>query len=131
MAEHSNAELIRTGYAAFATGDMAVLDTLFSNDVVWTVAGRSPLAGTYTGKADVFGKFFAGLGERSGGTLLIDIENVVADDDHVVVLSHHTAANAGRTLDARNVDVYTVRDGRVIEARSTGFDVYEYDAFYA
>jgi ketosteroid isomerase-like protein len=131
MAEHPNTALIRKGYAAFAAGDMETLDALFSDGVVWTVAGRSPLAGTYTGKADVFGKFMAGLGERSGGTLSISIETVVADDEHVVVLAKHTAAHAGRTLDARNIDVYTVRDGRVTEARSTGFDVYENDAFYA
>jgi len=131
MAEHANAELIRQGYAAFGTGDMATLDALFTNDVVWVVAGRSPLAGTYTGKADVFGKFFAGLGERSGGSLSIEIETVVADDDHVVVLTRHTAAHAGRTLDARNIDYYLLRDGQVAEARSTGFNVYENDAFYA
>jgi ketosteroid isomerase-like protein len=131
MAEHPNAALIRRGFAAFATGDMETLDALFSDGVVWTVAGRSPLAGTYTGKADVFGKFMAGLGERTGGTLSIEIETVLADDDHVAVFSNHTASHAGRTLDARNVDIYTVRDGRVTEARSTGFDLYEVDAFYA
>jgi ketosteroid isomerase-like protein len=131
MAEHANAELIRRGYAAFGSGDVAVLDSLFTNDVVWEVAGRSPLAGTYTGKADVFGKFFAGLGERSGGSLSIEIETVVADDDHVVVLSHHTGAHGGRTLDVRNIDYYVLRDGQVSEARSTGFDVYGTDAFYA
>jgi uncharacterized protein len=43
MAEHPNATLIRKGYAAFATGDMATLDALFANDVVWTVAGQGPM----------------------------------------------------------------------------------------
>lgn len=131
MAEHPNATLIRKGYAAFATGDMATLDALFANDVVWTVAGQGPLAGTYTGKADVFGKFFAGLGERTGGSLSIEIETVVADDDHVVVLSHHTASHGGRTLDAHEIDVYTIRGGQVAETRSTSFDPYATDAFYA
>jgi len=131
MAEHPNAALIQRGYAAFAAGDMATLDALFSDRIVWTVAGRSPLGGTYTGKADVFGKFMAGLGERSGGTLSIEIETVVADDDHVVVIARHTSSHAGRSLDVRNIDVYTVRDGQVTEARSTSFDPYENDAFYA
>ena len=131
MAEHPNATMIRKGYAAFATGDMATLDTLFAEDVVWTVAGQSPLAGTFTGKTDVFGKFFAGLGERSGGSLSIEIETVVADDQHVVVLSHHTASHGGRTLDAHEIDVYAIRGGRVVEARSTSFDPYVTDAFYA
>jgi ketosteroid isomerase-like protein len=131
VVEHPNAALIRQGYAAFATGDMAALDALFSDDVVWTITGRNPLAGTYTGKADVFEKFMAGLGKRTGGSLSIEIETMVADDDHVVVFSHHAASHAGRTLDVRNVEVYTLRDGRVAEARITSFDPYEVDAFYA
>ena len=131
MAEHRNTELIRRGYAAFAAGDMAALDALFSDDVVWTVAGRNPLAGDYTGKTEFFTSFVAGLAERSGGTLSIEIDTVLADDEHVVVLSHHTAAHAGRTLDARGVESYTMREGRVVEARTTSFDPYEVDAFYA
>ncbi len=131
MTEHPNATLIRNGYAAFATGDMATLDALFADDLVWLVAGNSPLAGTYTGKADVFGKFFAGLAERSGGSLSITVETVVADDEHVAVLCHHTGAHAGRTLDAHDIDVFTIRDGRVTEVRSTSFDPYATDAFYA
>jgi hypothetical protein len=59
------------------------------------VAGLSPLAGTFTDKTDVFGKFFAALGERSGGSLSIEIETVVVNDQTVVVLSHHTAAHGG------------------------------------
>jgi ketosteroid isomerase-like protein len=39
--------------------------TLLAEDVVWTVAGQSLLARTFTGKADVFGKFFAGLGDAA------------------------------------------------------------------
>lgn len=68
------------------------------------MAGQSPLAGTFTGKPDAFGKFFAGLAERSGGSLSIEIETVVAHA-HIVVLSHHTASHGGRTLDAHEIDV--------------------------
>ena len=56
------ATLIRKGYAGFATGDMT---TLLAADVVWTVASQSPLARTCTGKAYVFWKFFAGLGNAA------------------------------------------------------------------
>jgi hypothetical protein len=53
----------------------------------WPV--QSQLARTFTGKADVFGKFFAGLGDCSGASLSIEIETVVANDQTVVVRSHH------------------------------------------
>jgi hypothetical protein len=61
------------------------------------VAGLSPLAGTFTDKTDVFGKFLRSSRERSGGSLSIEIETVVVNDQTVVVLSHHTAAHGGRT----------------------------------
>lgn len=50
MSEHPNVALLRSGYAAFATGDMATLDALFADDVVWHVAGRNRLAGAYKGR---------------------------------------------------------------------------------
>ena len=131
MTEHPNATLLRKGYAAFGAGDMATLDSMFADDVVWRVAGKNPLAGTYTGKAEVLGKLFAGIGERSGGTLKVEIETVVADDHHAVVLTHHTAAHGGRTLDVDDIDYYVIRDGRIVEARSTNYDNYAVDAFYA
>jgi ketosteroid isomerase-like protein len=71
MSEHPNATLLRAGYDAFATGDMAALDALFADDVVWHVAGRSPLSGEHKGKGEVFGTFFAGLAERSGGSFSV------------------------------------------------------------
>ena len=70
--------------------------TLFAEDVVWTVASQSLLARTFTGKAGVFGKFFAGLGECSGGSLSIEIETVVANDQTVV--DHTEAANVCRKV---------------------------------
>jgi ketosteroid isomerase-like protein len=130
VAEHPNAALIRKGYAAFAEGDMATAAAPFADDVVWTVAGRSAVSGTYTGKAEVLGTFLAGLGERSGGSLAIEIETVVADDDHAVVLTHQTASHGGRTLDAHNIDVYTIRDGRIVEVRSTSFNPEAGETFY-
>ena len=60
-------------------------------------SGQSPLARTFTGRAYVFGKFFAGLGECSGGSLSIEIGTVVANDQTIVVLPHHDASHGGRT----------------------------------
>jgi ketosteroid isomerase-like protein len=131
MSEHPNAALLRKGYAAFGSGDMATVDALFADDVVWHVAGRSPIAGEHKGKEQVFGTFFAALGERSGGTFTIELDYIVADDAHAVAMVRHSASHGGRTLATRDVDVYTIRDGRIVEAWSTGFDPYENDAFWA
>jgi ketosteroid isomerase-like protein len=48
----------------------------------------------------------------------------------VVVVSQHRGSRGDRELASRNIDAYTVRDGRVVEVWSTGFNVYEADAFW-
>ena len=60
---HPNEDLVRRGYAAFSTGDIATLTELFADDLVWHVGGRSPITGDYKGKEAVLG-FFAQLAER-------------------------------------------------------------------
>ena len=37
MGGDKNVELVRAGYAAFSTGDMATLNDLFAEDAVWHV----------------------------------------------------------------------------------------------
>jgi uncharacterized protein len=41
MSEHSNVARIKDGYAAFAKGDLAALNDLFADDVLWHVEGRN------------------------------------------------------------------------------------------
>lgn len=130
MTEHPNAELLRRGYQAFASGDMAALDALFADDVVWHVSGRSSMAGDYKGKEQVFGQF-GQLMERTGGTFKLDTHDIVAGDGHGVALSAATASREGRSLNVRNVDIFHVKDGRVTEMWSTSLDPYETDEFWA
>jgi ketosteroid isomerase-like protein len=69
---HPNEDLVRRGFAAFGTGDIAALRELLADDTVWHVGGRSPLTGDYKGKDEVLG-FFAQLAERAGGTFRVDV----------------------------------------------------------
>lgn len=45
MMGHPNEELVRSGYDAFAKGDIDTLRVLFDPEVVWHQPGRSVLAG--------------------------------------------------------------------------------------
>jgi uncharacterized protein len=85
MAEHPNAALIRAGYGAFAAGDMAKVGELFSPDIVWHAPGSNPLSGDRVGAEAVFANF-GKLLELTAGTFGQEIHDVVANDDHVVVL---------------------------------------------
>jgi ketosteroid isomerase-like protein len=127
--EHANARLVRDGYAAFARGDLATNDTMFDDEIVWHTPGRNPLARDYSGKAQVFGGFFAGLAEVSGGTFSTTIETLIADDEHVAAIVRLAGRAGDVELSTRGVDIYRIRDGRVAEVWTTSFDQYQVDAF--
>jgi ketosteroid isomerase-like protein len=67
-ATKANAALIRSGYEAFARGDVAGALAVFADDILWHVPGRGPLSGDDRGHAQVlefFGHFMR-LSAHSG-----------------------------------------------------------------
>jgi ketosteroid isomerase-like protein len=130
MADHPNAELVRRGYAAFSRGDMDTINEIFADDIVWHIPGRSPLAGDYKGKNEVFG-FFGQLAERSGGTFSLDVHDILGNDEHVVAMTHEQAERGGRSLDVHGVHVWHVRDGKAVEFWGLADDVYAEDDFWS
>lgn len=127
---HPNEDLIRRGYEAFGTGDMATLNELFSDDLVWHVPGHNPLSGDFHGKDEVFSSFQK-VGELSGGTLKLDVHAILADDEHAVALTHSTGQRDGKTLDDNTVQVFHLKDGTVTEQWLYPGDVEATDAFWS
>ena len=83
---HPNADLVREGVAAFQRGDLDALQRqYFAEDIRYHVPGRSPVAGDYEGVAQVLG-FFGQLFELSGGTLRVELHDVMATDEHAAAL---------------------------------------------
>ena len=126
MAEHPNVARIRAGYAAFATGDFAVLTDLFAADVVWHVDGRSQLAGEYRGPDEVFA-FFGRLMEVTEGSFRLDVHAILADDEHAVALTVGTASRGGNTNTDKAAHVFHMRDGKVTEYWNATTDQYAFD----
>ena len=111
---HPNEDLVRRGYKAFGTGDIATLRELFADDLVWHVGGRSPITGDYKGKDEVLG-FFAQLAERTRGTFRLDVHDVLANDEHAVALVKATAEREQKTLNDNGAQVFHVQGGKVTE----------------
>jgi ketosteroid isomerase-like protein len=126
---HPNEDLIRKGYQAFGAQDMATLNELFADDIVWHAPGRNQLAGTFRGRDEVFGTFQK-VGELSGGTFKLDLHAVFADDEHAVVLARATGEREGRKLDDNTVQVFHIKDGKVTEQWLHPGDAYASDEFW-
>jgi ketosteroid isomerase-like protein len=115
MAEHPNIELVRRGYAAFGSGDMGTLRELIAPDVIWHTGGHSPLSGDYKGIEETLG-LFARFFELSGGDMRQELHDVLANDEHaVVLLKQHIGRPDGRSYDGNDVHVFHITDGKVTE----------------
>jgi hypothetical protein len=107
-----NAAFVRSGYAAFASGDMQLLGELFA-DTAWNHRNADRFSGVKRG-FDEIGAFFGESAQLTQGTLNVHPTTVLADGDTVAVIARMTGSRPdGRRLDDMQVHVFTIADGRV------------------
>src|SRR5437899_882129 len=97
MADHPNVEIFRRGYAAFQNGDLDTVRALFTDDIVWNVAGHSHLAGAHKGVDNVINLFLRNF-EETKGTFRVELHDVLANDEHGVALARVSGEKDGKKL---------------------------------
>lgn len=128
---HPNEEIVRRLFSAFEGNDMATIDAVLADDVVWNAPGRGVNSGVRRGKQQLFAGM-GRLGELTGGTLRGEIHDVLASDDHAVVLQTTRGERAGHApLEDREAIVLHVRDGLVVEVWEHPGDLHAMDAFFS
>lgn len=130
MTDHPNLERARAGYEAFASGDLATVMDLFSDDIVWHSGGNNILAGVYEGKEAVLG-YFGRLMQETGGSFKNDIHDLLANDEHGVALVTSSATRGGKSYEENSVHVFHMRDGKMTEYWSFAEDQSLVDEFWA
>lgn len=113
-AREQNLEAGRALYAAFVSRDMDGLRERIASDAVWNVGGDNAITGTYRGHEEIFG-LFRRLQEMTGGTFKFVVHDLLASDDHVVVLAYVRGRRNGIDLDSPVVHMMHMRDGRLTE----------------
>jgi uncharacterized protein len=129
-AAESNAALIVSGYEAFSRGDIQSVLAVFAEDILWHVPGRGPLSRDYRGHTEVLG-FFDHFMRLSDGTFRLQIDEVFAKGDRVVILCTETAQRGSRSWSSPQVHVWTVKDGRAIAFREYEGDQQGEDEFWS
>jgi ketosteroid isomerase-like protein len=114
MTEHPNVERARRGYEAAAKGDMTTVFEDFADDVTWHGMAAGPLSGTYHGRDEVLA-WFGRVMEETGGTFRLDVHDVLANDEHGVVLCTMSASRGNKSIEIPVVNVANLRDGKVTE----------------
>ena len=87
---------------AFNDNDLGEGSKYCSENIVYRIAGRSPIAGEYRG-TEQFDRALKLVKELSGGTIRFEPKVILADDQAVMVYGHATAQREGKTLDIDHV----------------------------
>ena len=113
--EHPNVALIRRLYEARDRNDEDATRSVLSEDVVWH---EPDVGGGHTGDLDSPDGVLAIIRDargRTGGTFKLVPREIVANGEHAVALVDWSAVRHGKTLEGKEVAVYRVRDGKVVE----------------
>ena len=110
--EQTNIDSVRRGYEAFSTGDGATLTDLFAPNAQWIGPRTGVLTGTYRDRNEIFG-MFQQLGEETQGTFRAVPTAYAATGDTVFVRTTAQGQRKGKTLDADEILVFTLADGKV------------------
>jgi ketosteroid isomerase-like protein len=114
----------------YAGGDTEPLRELLTDDVVWHVPGRSPIAGDHEG-IEAVTDYFERRRELARATFRVHVREVLASDDLVFQLAGGTAELGGSEVQWETVGVFRTRDGKIAEGRLVPFDQYLFDEVWS
>lgn len=128
--EHPNVVTYRRMITAFNNNDLGVVQEVVASDLVYTLPGRSVLAGTTHGVQDHLAMLKRAR-ELSMGTLRLTPEALAIDADHLFVWGTISASRADRQLQCKHCVVYRFSHGKIVEGWTIPTDLYAFDAFWA
>src|SRR5919106_1619951 len=94
MSSEDNKALIQAGFDAWARGE-GDFYSLLADEAIWTIAGSSPVAGTFTSREEFLDRAVQPIFQRLSQPLRPTVETIVAEGDQVVALweGHATATD--------------------------------------
>ena len=125
---HANEELLRTATEALNAGDVETFLDLHTDDVLVHITGRNALSGDFKGRAEIASSFQQQI-EALDSPPVFELHDVLATDDHGVILGVQRAMRGGKTLETSTVVVAHLRDGKFAEIWVTSTDPYAEDEF--
>ena len=114
---------------AFNRNDLALIAERVDPEVTYVIPGRAAVSGEFHGVEEVT-RAFRRLRERSGDSISVEPQTVLADEETVLFVARVTADHDGRHLDVTNAYRYRFRGGRLIEGRLFPGDMAAIEAFF-
>jgi len=131
MPEHPNAAAVRTLFEAFEKRDIAAATSLIADDAVWRFPGkRGRIAGEHRGHPGIIA-FLAQVMAFTSGTFHLELHDVTASDDHVVVLFTGHGERNGKQLNNPTCLQIRMENGRVAELWEFVWDLEHVEDFWS
>ena len=110
-----NVEVVRACYAALNAGDMDAAGELFAADAVMRMPQDWPEPGPFVGR-DAVVRQLRRMGQTWDAAAVVPISDFIDAGDRVVVRFVWRATGRGPESNMEVSGIYTVRNGRVVEA---------------
>ncbi|GAB3993671.1 hypothetical protein GCM10028807_29520 [Spirosoma daeguense] len=125
------AQVIKTFLTSIQQGDHQTSVALIHPNIQWNQPGTNRFSGLKK-SSDAVVQMVGGMIQASSQTLrLADIKQLTVNGNKVACLVHWKAVMpGGGVLDVHNIDVYTVENGKIVEATIYSEDVAQEDEFW-
>lgn len=111
---HPNEEIARSSMEALSKGDMEGFLSHHADDVVVHFPGRGPMAGDHRGK-DGVARMFQQQMQILDSPPQLENHDILANDDHAVLLNKARATRGGKTLEQDQTVVMHIEGGKITE----------------
>lgn len=115
MTDERKVSLVRDFYEARAAHDLEAVRSLLSEDVVWHEPDvGSEHTGDRCGREAVVA-MISEARDRTDGTFRLIPRQIVANGEHAVALIDWEAERSGEKLEGKEVAVFRIRGGKIVE----------------
>ena len=112
MSEQENTQTAKDAYAAFGRGDVDGYLRACTDNFTFNVPGRGGISGAWVGRQGLYDLASKAM-STTGGSFQEDVEDVLANDQHAIVLARHRFKRDGISKEYSTAHVYEVRDGKL------------------
>ncbi len=126
--DHPNVEIVERAWQAVAEADIETLEALWPPDIVWHVTTDNPWTGDHVGRAAVL-DYLADVGD-AGEAYEARIEDILASDDRVLIVSRVTARRGDRKIDTQQCMLARIEDDMIVEVWTLPLDPAAFAGFW-
>lgn len=116
MGAAANKETVRNMFAELSKGNAEAFLGTLADDVRFTLIGSTKFSGVFNGKPEFIEKVLAPLGAQLEGGIAMNVDNLIAEGDHVVMQGRgESTTKSGKVYNNTYAQVFRLANGKVQE----------------